>query len=916
MRHYQKLLTVCSALLILAIPPVQAHTEKDKARFVDQNGKDTGDCKNVLRPCKTIEYAVERASKGDSVLVAAGTYEIQSASELFYLNNAIIPILGGFNRFDHFQVQSPDINSTRLVGVPSDMVENLRKLGFAVIADGKNSEINQKLQSKMAEFDTLNHAKSDVACTDGNAQGHSCLRVDLLAHLPLSDFAGNHGTGSDIWGHVDLNTNREYAIITLSRGTAVVDVTTPTTPNIVGVIPGKPSIWRDAKVYQYYDDTLNAWQAYAYITIDQSSDYVSIIDLNELPNRITEVQKSQVVSQAHNVYISNVDYTFNTALEGQTPTLQIIGGSTYGGAFHSYSLENPRDITVLDGQSGAGGYTHDGTSMTISDERAARDCGEEGGTCTVFLDFNEKELKLWNVTNPETPRLLSSTTYDDVPASAKYIHSGWWSEDNQYLFVHDEFDEQNAGLNTTVRVYDMSSLTEPTQVTTWTGPTRATDHNGYVKGSRYYMSTYQRGLTVLDITDPTRPQQIGYFDTYPIGNGAALNGAWGVYPYLPSGNILVSDMQSGLFVLKDNTKTSENGSLSFETSQVTGEEGDTLVVSVTREEGAAGSVEVSYTTMVGSASATDFTPVNGVFSWADGETGSKQVSIALNNDTVDNEYDEMFFVKLFNPTNGATLGTTSYVKVNIDGIENRGAISIAQPDYTVAETDAEVSVAVNRIGGISGTASVSYRLESDSAEVGADVEETTGTLTWADQENETKTISITILDDETFESEESFKLIIESSGGTSLGNTETIITIEDNESNSAPEASAGENFQVNTSQFVTLNGSATDPDGQALTYAWEQTAGSQVEMNSTDTLTPNFYAPTSADVLTFELTATDSLGATHSASVTISVIAAPTQPDPAPPVQGSSSGGGGSFGIAMVTLLGLGLLGRRNKKLA
>jgi hypothetical protein len=51
------------------------------------------------------------------------------------------------------------------------------------------------------------------------------------------------------------------------------------------------------------------------------------------------------------------------------------------------------------------------------------------------------------------------------------------------------------------------------------------------------------------------PVRTGYFDTHnqtPMGGpypSPAYQGAWGAYPYLPSGNVLVSDMQNGLFVL-------------------------------------------------------------------------------------------------------------------------------------------------------------------------------------------------------------------------------------------------------------------------------------------------------------------------------------------------------------------------------
>ena len=65
------------------------------------------------------------------------------------------------------------------------------------------------------------------------------------------------------------------------------------------------------------------------------------------------------------------------------------------------------------------------------------------------------------------------------------------------------------------------------------GQTAARDHNGFSKGNFYYMSNYQRGLTILDVTSPNNPSEHAFFDTYPDGDSVSYNGAWGTYPYLP-----------------------------------------------------------------------------------------------------------------------------------------------------------------------------------------------------------------------------------------------------------------------------------------------------------------------------------------------------------------------------------------------
>ena len=64
-----------------------------------------------------------------------------------------------------------------------------------------------------------------------------------------------------------------------------------------------------------------------------------------------------------------------------------------------------------------------------------------------------------------------------------------------------------------------------------------------------YLGYYHDGLRIFDISAPSNPVQTWMYDTYLPNNHNSYKGAWGVYPYLPSGNIIVSDMQSGLFIL-------------------------------------------------------------------------------------------------------------------------------------------------------------------------------------------------------------------------------------------------------------------------------------------------------------------------------------------------------------------------------
>jgi hypothetical protein len=67
-------------------------------------------------------------------------------------------------------------------------------------------------------------------------------------------------------------------------------------------------------------------------------------------------------------------------------------------------------------------------------------------------------------------------------------------------------------------------------------------HNTYIIDDYAVTSWYKDGFTIVDASRPANLVQVGNYDTYPSGSGSGFNGCWGVYPYLPSGNILASNI--------------------------------------------------------------------------------------------------------------------------------------------------------------------------------------------------------------------------------------------------------------------------------------------------------------------------------------------------------------------------------------
>ena len=95
--------------------------------------------------------------------------------------------------------------------------------------------------------------------------------------------------------------------------------------------------------------------------------------------------------------------------------------------------------------------------------------------------------------------------------------------------------------------------------------------------------------------------------------------------------------------------------------------------------------------------------------------------------------------------------------------------------------------------------------------------------------------------------------------------------------NAPPSAEAGDDKQVNEGATVELDGSASkDSDGSIVSYSWQQVDDSDhdVDLSATNTTNPTFTAPeVAADTeLTFQLTVTDNLGKSSTATVTITVL--------------------------------------------
>jgi choice-of-anchor B domain-containing protein len=344
------------------------------------------------------------------------------------------------------------------------------------------------------------------------------LLLTLWVNMPLL-FAQNQmellGTKfyadglSSLWGYTDPN-GHEYALVGVKSGTSIVDITNPAEPNELFFVPDDFNIWREIKT----------WQQYAYV-VDEVNGGVTIIDLSQLPDTVfvSQFTDNGRVRRVHSLWIDEYGFLylngFNNA-DLNVPTHQR-GVMMYD---LNPDLKNPTYINTY-----SANYAHDSyvrNNMMYTSEIYAGQVG--------IVDISDKL----------NPVLLAtqSTPY-------AFTHNVWLSDNSQYMFTTDE---KNGATLTAYDISDLSDIKELDRYQAFPG-TNTMPHNVHVLNDFIILSYYTAGFRVIDAHEPDNLIETEYYDTSPdVGSGSS--GCWGVYQYLPSGNLIASDRQQGLFITR------------------------------------------------------------------------------------------------------------------------------------------------------------------------------------------------------------------------------------------------------------------------------------------------------------------------------------------------------------------------------
>lgn len=327
--------------------------------------------------------------------------------------------------------------------------------------------------------------------------------IELIGHI---DYQSLHQANlNDVWGYVDEFGN-EYAIVGTSKGTSIVDVSTPSEPVEVFWIPGSESIWRDPCVYGDY----------AFVTTE-AEDGLTIIDLSPLPSSTvlpTTIYTGTPGSEwqsAHTCFVdeNGVAYIFGSN-RGQGGAIML--------DVHTDPM-NPSELGVFDNW-----YVHDG--FVRND--------------TMYLaHINDGFFSIVDVADKSNPILVGTKHTPN-----NFTHNIWPSADGQFVFTTDEVA---GSYITAYSIADPANIVEVDR-SKLSQNQALIPHNTHVKGNYLITSYYSEGITIHDISNPSRIILVGQYDTYP-GQSSSFDGCWGVYPFLPSETLLAADITEGLFIL-------------------------------------------------------------------------------------------------------------------------------------------------------------------------------------------------------------------------------------------------------------------------------------------------------------------------------------------------------------------------------
>lgn len=316
------------------------------------------------------------------------------------------------------------------------------------------------------------------------------------------------GSGSDCWGW-EAPDGTEYAIMGRNTGIAFVDAASA---QHLFTVPGQGGscVWRDMATWGHY--------CYSVSECGGTNAGLMVLDLQYLPDSVHFVTSVPV----------NGDFditSHNLSIDSLKGFIYLEGNSTAGSTVYIHSLADPEN-PVFVSSFGIGGGIHD---IYARNDTAYIAEGSNGS------------FAIYDMSNKMSPTLLARVA---IP-SPGYVHNAWPTRDGRHLVTTEETPGR------TIKIWNIENLGSIAMTGQFLAPAGLA-HNAQLIGDTVFMSHYESGIIITDISNPSAPVQLANFDTYPTET-SNYNGAWGVFEATNSGRIYASNLDGRLFIIQSYT---------------------------------------------------------------------------------------------------------------------------------------------------------------------------------------------------------------------------------------------------------------------------------------------------------------------------------------------------------------------------
>lgn len=328
---------------------------------------------------------------------------------------------------------------------------------------------------------------------------------------------------SACWSYVHSD-GREYAVIGVNGtvaqgGTAIYNVTNPEATYLVGFIPGPTSVWREMKSYR----------SWIYVVTEGGGPGfgLQIIRMTNPESPVLAATYTTNFARSHTVSVDT------------TRGLLVCNGTTATGGFGT----GMRILALNNSGIGATPETPvelswwPGGAIPITSDDYVHDSVPIGNRLYSASIYPGIE-RIIDITNPSAPTQAAWWSYP-----GGFTHNSWPDATGNWLYITDETKGEP------LKIFDISNLGAPTLVNAITSNPQSIVHNAHVAGADLFLSSYTEGIRVLDLSDPAHPAEFGWADSYP-GPSGGFSGVWAVAPFFPSGTVIASDRNTGLYVYR------------------------------------------------------------------------------------------------------------------------------------------------------------------------------------------------------------------------------------------------------------------------------------------------------------------------------------------------------------------------------